>query len=300
MKAMILAAGLGTRLGPLTTERPKALMPLVNVPVVDRVIEYLMTQGVDEIVVNAHHHQERLVQHLTVDRDFGIPVQVRVEPEILGTGGGIKNTQDFWDDAPFIVMNVDILTDIDLTLACEAHLKEGALATMVLHDCTPFNQILIDEEQNIRDIAVKELPGRLAFTGIHIMDPRLLSRIPDGVFSSIIDCYRGIMGREGTLKAWVCSGHCWRDMGTVESYVLANREAMGPESRLISPDCRIHPSALIEDWAVIGPGAVLEEGARVCRSILWEDVRVTKGKMVLDSIVTASKTVASDLVGTIF
>jgi mannose-1-phosphate guanylyltransferase len=296
MKAMILAAGLGTRLDPLTTERPKALMPIANIPVIDHIIEYLTEHGVSGIVVNAHHHQERLVRHLTRDRAFGVPVQVRVEPEILGTGGGIKNTEDFWDDAPFIVINVDILTDIDLTRAYEAHLKEGALATMVLHDCSPFNQIMIDREQNIRDIAVKELPGRLAFTGIHILDPRLLAHIPGGVFTNIIDCYRRLMEKEGVIKAWVCSGHYWRDIGTVESYVLANREAMGPNSRLISPDCRIHPSAVTEDWAVIGPGTVLEEGARVCRSVLWENVTIGKGARVVDSIVTASKSVTSDLV----
>ncbi|MDY7038929.1 MAG: nucleotidyltransferase family protein, partial [Thermodesulfobacteriota bacterium] len=190
MRAMILAAGLGTRLRPLTDNRPKALIPVTNKPIITRAVEYLKKHGISRIVVNAHHHHEQIVDYLDGGRPFGLDIDVRVEPKILGTGGGIKNVSDFWGDEPFIVINSDILTNIDLSPAYEHHLTSGSLATLILHDREPFNQIRTDNNQNITDIAKKNIPGRLAFTGIHIMDPGLLSHIPEGKFFDIIDCYR--------------------------------------------------------------------------------------------------------------
>ena len=153
MKAMILAAGPGTRLRPLTLNRPKALVPVGNRPMIDRIIEYLKKQGASEIVVNAHHHHGQVVKYLDEGRPFGIHMEIRVEPEILGTGGGIKNTEAFWNHAPFIVINGDILTDIDLAPAIEAHKKAGSPATLILHHCEPFNQVQVDNRAKILDIS---------------------------------------------------------------------------------------------------------------------------------------------------
>ena len=296
MKAMILAAGLGTRLRPLTLNTPKALMPVGNVPIIDRIIEYLKTYGISELVVNAHHHHDQIVKHLNGGRPFGLNIDVRVEPDILGTGGGIKNAEDFWDKAPFIVINSDVLTDINLHRACEAHERSGNLATLVLHDQTPFNQIQIDDQANVTDIAGENLTNRLAFTGIHIIDRELMAHIPEGIFSNIIHCYRELIRAGKPPRAYVSTGHAWRDIGTIESYVLANKEALHGKSFLCSPDCRIHPSARLEDWAVIGNETVLEQGVEVCRSILWEKVKIKKGVRIVDSIVTASRDVEHDLI----
>jgi len=293
---MILAAGLGTRLRPLTLNTPKALMPVGNVPIIDRIIEYLKTYGISELVVNAHHHHEQIVEHLNGGRPFGINIDVRVESNILGTGGGIKNTEDFWDNAPFIVINGDILTNINLRMAYEAHERSGSLATLILHDQPPFNQIKIDDQRSITHIAGENLANRLAFTGIHIIDPKLMAHIPENVFSNIIHCYRELI-REGTPpKACISKGHEWRDIGTIESYVLANKGALKGESFLCSPGCRIDSSVVLKDWAIIGNKTVLEQGVEVCRSIIWEKVKVKKGVKVIDSIVTAFKYVEHDLI----
>ena len=125
MKAMILAAGFGTRLWPLTASVPKPLVPVANVPLIDRIIAHLAICGVKAVIVNAHHRHEQLTGHFEGSTPFGLPVEVRVEREILGTGGGIKNTEDFWDDAPFVVVNGDILTDIDIAAALERHRRSG-------------------------------------------------------------------------------------------------------------------------------------------------------------------------------
>ncbi|MDY6971119.1 MAG: NDP-sugar synthase [Thermodesulfobacteriota bacterium] len=296
MKAMILAAGLGTRLRPLTLNRPKTLVPVCNTPVIDRTLKYLKAYGVSQVVVNAHHHHEKVVEHFNAGRLFGLEIEIRVEREIMGTGGGIKNTEDFWDPDPFIVINGDILTDIDLTSVIDAHKKNGALATMTLHDFEPFNQIQIDDRLNILDIAAETHPLRLGFTGIHIIEPELLSLIPEGVYSNIVDCYRRLIGLGGPIKAYVSNGHYWRDMGTIGSYVLANKEALRETSFLLGPECDVHDSAILRDWAIIGEQVCLEEGVEISRSILWEGVKVKKGVRVMDSIVTSSKIVECDLI----
>ena len=297
MKAMILAAGLGTRLRPLTFTRPKALMPVGNRPMIDRVIEYLKRCNIDELIVNAHHQKEQLVAHLDNGRPFGLNIRVKVEPKILGTGGGIKNTEGFWDDKPFVVINGDILTDIDLARAYEAHQRAGNLVTLILHDCEPFNQILINERLDIMDIASKASPDRLAFTGIHIIEPKILSHIPKDRFYNIIDCYQKLIREGSPIRAYVSKEHYWRDVGTIESYFLANREVLQENTILSGPGCRIHDSATLKEWAVIGNDTKLEEGVEIRRSVLWERVRVKKRVRVIDSIVTSSKEVREDLVG---
>ncbi|MBW1868278.1 MAG: NDP-sugar synthase [Deltaproteobacteria bacterium] len=297
MKAMILAAGLGTRLRPLTLSRPKALMPVGNRPMIDRVIEYLKKYNIDELIVNAHHHQEQLVTHLDNGRPFGLNIQVKVEPKILGTGGGIKNTEGFWDDKPFVVINGDILTDIDLTRAYETHRKKGNLITLILHDCEPFNQILINERLDIMDIAPRACPGRLAFTGIHIIEPEILFHIPKDRFSNIIDCYQKLIREGSPIRAYISRGHYWRDVGTIKSYLLANKEVLQEAHFLLGPGCRIHESVRLKEWAVIGRDTSLEEGVEIRRSVLWEGVRVKKGLKVIGSVVTSAKEVREDLVG---
>jgi len=294
MKAMILAAGLGTRLRPLTDSIPKALVPVVNKPMIKRVIEYLKGCGTEEIVVNAHHHHEQIVDYLDGGKPFGLKIDVRVEPEILGTGGGIKNTEGFWDNEPFIVFNSDILTNIDLGQAYEAHRKSKGLVTLILHDREPHNQISVDHSGKITDIAPANAPGRLAFTGVHIIGPGLLSHIPDEGYSNIIDCYITLIRSGAEIRYHITEGHYWNDIGTVNSYKQVNKDLLDQTRFSIAPDCKIDPSARLEDWAVVGERATLEESVEIRGSILWDGVRIKQGRRVVDSIVTSDKTVDRD------
>jgi mannose-1-phosphate guanylyltransferase len=298
MKAMILAAGLGTRLRPLTDRKPKVLMPVANKPIIARVIDYLKAHGFSQLMVNAHHHHQQLVDYLDNGRPYGLPIEVRVEPEILGTGGGIKNTSGFWDDEPFVVINGDILTDINITQAYEDHLKSRALATLIVHDCEPFNQIEIDQQGHILDIARQNFPGRWAFTGIHIMNPQLLSYIPESVFYDIILCYQDLIASGKTIRTFVSRKHYWRDIGTLQSYMAANRELSGKRI-LIGPGCQIDPSARFKDWAVLGANSTVGRHAEIAKSVLWEGAGVKEGVRVVDSVVTSSKAAEHDLTGDI-
>ncbi len=298
MKAMILAAGLGTRLRPLTDKQPKALMPVVNRSIIARVIDYLKSHGVTQIVVNAHHHYQQLLDYLEGE-SFGVEIEVRVEPEIMGTGGGIKNTSDFWDDEPFFVINSDILTNIDLTQAYEHHRKTSGLATLILHDYEPFNQVQIDGNRLITEFFKKSAPDRLAFTGIHIMDPKIFSHFPEETFFGIIACYRQLIQSGKKIRTFTSEGHYWHDIGSVEGYFQANK-ALSDYTFSICTGCRVDPSARLEEWVVVGNGDRIERDVEIRRSILWEAVTIREGVKVIDSIVTSSQDVERDLNGRIY
>lgn len=299
MKAMILAAGLGTRLQPLTNKRPKALMPIVNRPIMSRTIDYLKGYGITQIIVNVHHHSKQILDFLNSGKPFGIEVQVRVEPEILGTGGGIKNTQDFWDHDPFIVINTDILTNIDLRQAYEYKKGSESIATLILHDHIPFNQIRIDNNRHIIDISEQNKPGGLAFTGIHIIDPALFSYIPKPGFSDIIDCYRNLIHSGMVVDAFLSEGHYWHDIGNISRYIRANKEIlfMKEKAFAIGTNTHIDPLSRLEEWAIIGDNGFIEADVVVKRSIIWNNVRVKQGSKVIDSIVTSYREVDGLLIG---
>lgn len=297
MKAMILAAGLATRLRPLTSTRPKALVPVANRAAIDRVIDYLVSQGVESIAVNAHHHHRELVSHFSGHRSFGPTVRVFAEPDLLGTGGGIRNTAGFWGNEPFVVINTDILTDIELEGAYQSHKAGGAPATLILHHRSPYNQVQLDRHGNVTRIAQKQAPDAVAFTGIHILEPELLDWIPEGEYSDIMDCYRRLIASGNPPKGYMVRPKHWRDIGTIREYVLAHQEALVRESPpwVLGSGCRVDPGARLREWAAIGPDCRIPADAEIRRSILWEGITVCPGVRVVDSIVTDSKTVRSDL-----
>ena len=298
MKAMILAAGMGKRLRPLTTVYPKVLVPVVNKPVVDRAVEFLKIHGVQEIIINAHHHYQKIVNYLKKGNPLGMRTEVRIEKEILGTGGGIKNTQDFWDKDPFIVINGDILTDIDLGKVYEFHLKRDNLITMVLHDFPVHNKIGVDNEMNILSIGPgTSLKGTFAFTGIHVMNPEILDYIPENKRYSIIECYRRLIDLRKPIKGYLATGHRWIDIGTIADYLRSNFNLLPPEKIAIAPECHVDLDATLKDWAVIGKRSSIEKGALVKRSVLWNDVTVRQGIKVVDSVITSGVIVEKDLVG---
>jgi aminoglycoside/choline kinase family phosphotransferase/dTDP-glucose pyrophosphorylase len=232
MKAMILAAGLGTRLLPYTGHTPKPLFTLNGTPLLDISIRSLAAAGISSVVVNTHHLHDRIAAHLK-ERDFGIPVTVRHEPVILGTGGAVRNVSDFWDDRPFLVINGDVFTDLDFRRVIDFHLRRGAAATLVLIDFPGFNHVTLSSDQGIDGFHEEHpAPGtrRLAFTGIQMIEPRVLDRIPEGRFSSIIDLYRRLIAEGERVEGFVPEGIIWRDIGTSERYRETASEIMIPDS----------------------------------------------------------------------
>jgi len=235
MKALILAAGLGTRLLPFTNHTPKPLFPISGKPLIDKTIRDLIRAGCTEIIINTHHLHHQIDEFLRKEK-YAVPVTTRYEPEILGTGGAIKNTSDFWDENPILVINSDILTDIDLKKVYEYHLGHDCPATLVLHDFPMFNQVSVTGEGLITGFdSSDESPdskatGKLAFTGIQVIDSGLLSLIPDHSFYSVIDLYKNLIALNRKVKALIVTDHYWRDIGTPEAYHDAVYERSAPEA----------------------------------------------------------------------
>lgn len=231
---MILAAGFGTRLLPYTRFTPKPLFTIAGRPILDLVIRRLSAAGCRAIVVNTHHLHDRIDDFLN-SQCYDIPVHSIFEPTILGTGGAVKNVAYFWDDQPFMVINSDIVTDIDLAGVYRFHLGHRHPVTMVLHDEPQFNMVSVSSEGLVMGfdaVTVIAAPGgyhqRLAFTGIQVLDPEVLDSIPENTFYNSIDTYRQIIADGAGVKAYETTGHSWNDIGTPASYRQAVCDAMSP------------------------------------------------------------------------
>ncbi len=247
MKAMILAAGFGTRLRPYTDFRPKALFTIADQPVLDRMIRQLVAAGCSAIVVNTHHLHDRIEAFVAAAK-YPVPVRTRFEPVIRGTGGAMKNVADFWDDQPFMVVNSDIVTDIDLAAVYRFHRRHPHPVTLALHDAPAFNTVARGPDDLITGFGgsgpgAPAVGGRLlAFTGIQVLDPDVLDLIPAGVFYSSIDAYRHLIAAGRGVKAFIATGHDWADIGTPERYRQTVYDQMTPGAFAKAfPDRPPHP-----------------------------------------------------------
>jgi len=230
MKAMILAAGLGTRLRPYSRHTPKALFTINERPVLAIAIAKLQSSGCDAIMVNTHHHHGK-IEAFIAGGNFGIPVHWRYEIEILGTGGAIRNVADFWQDDSLLVINADIVCDIDLAQVHAFHQAHGCPVTMVMHDHAKFNSVWVDSQDLVSGFQAHGNQSgyqSLAFTGIHLLERRVLDFLPEGEPSSIIDTYGRMITAGERIAAFVVRGHRWHDIGTPESYRTAVFDHMAP------------------------------------------------------------------------
>ena len=231
MKAMLLAAGLGTRLRPYTDKRPKALFSLNRKPVLELAIEKIRDAGFQSVMVNTHHCH-RQVEEFIAHADFGIAVETRHETELLGTGGALSNVADYWRTGPLLVINADIVSDIDLAAVYRFHARHDHPVTMVMHDNTDFNSVAVNDAGFITRFHFHPPdPGpqrSLAFTGIHIIDTRVLDFLPRQGSAHIIDAYSQMLAAGEKIKAYISEGHVWYDIGAPRRYRRAAIEHMAP------------------------------------------------------------------------
>ena len=273
MRAIVLSAGYGTRLWPLTEDRTKPALPILGKPLVGYVAEYLAGYGIDEIVVNLHHRPESVRRALGDGGLFGVKLHYVEEPVILGTSGALDNTREFFERETFVVVNGKIITDIDLNAAFETHRKMNALATLVLLPNLHRERFSVVETEagrikNFGRMPVDEGPVPLMFTGIHIMEPRILEYVPRGVFSdSVTDVYPKAMANGEILAAHVASGR-WRELSTLKRYLDINVELLREEGKS----------------SVSGANAVVSSTATVMDSVLWDDVEVGAGARIIRAV----------------
>ncbi|HSE96937.1 MAG TPA: NDP-sugar synthase [Blastocatellia bacterium] len=291
MKAVILAAGFGTRLWPLTEDRTKPAIPFLNRPLISYSVEYLAGHGIRDIIVNLHHQPDSITRALGEGSQYGVRIHYSYEEEILGTSGALDRVRGLLSDDDFIVINGKIVTNIDLNDVVQTHRERHAIATLVLRENAArehFSIVETDEhgaitrfagvpepaasEVSIAEAVPSTLSGStpriesapLMFTGIQALSPRIFDYIPRGRFShSTIDVYPRAIEAGEPVIAHVSSGD-WYEMSTLSRYLeasllFANRGGLS---------------------LIVGSGSVIDSGAEVTQSVLWSDVKVERGARV--------------------
>ena len=243
MKAMILAAGLGTRLRPLTNDRPKALVEIQGHTLLEITLRRLRSFGVREVIVNVHHFADQVVEVLRGNDNFGMRIEISREPVLLDTGGGLKRAAHFFrnesgnSNEPFILHNVDVLSTIDLGKMVAYHSENGALATLAVQARETSRYLLFDEHSQLCGRraghdgtlelvrATAHFDAR-AFAGVHVISPRLFSRLADEEIFPIVPEYLRLAAGGERIAALRADEYYWRDLGRPESIAQAAQDVI--------------------------------------------------------------------------
>jgi NDP-sugar pyrophosphorylase family protein len=241
MKAMILAAGLGTRLRPLTDHRPKALVEIAGRTLLEITLSRLRSFGVREVILNVHHFADRILEYLKANDNFGLRIEVSREEVLLDTGGGLKKASWFYlEDSsrleePFLLHNVDVLSTIDLQRMVQFHTEHQALATLAVQDRPTARYLLFNEQLHLCGrqpgpdskaplVRPSQRVQALAFSGIHVISPRLFSRMTEEGAFSIIAAYLRLAAAGENILAFRVDEFYWRDLGRPDHVAQAEQD----------------------------------------------------------------------------
>jgi mannose-1-phosphate guanylyltransferase len=312
MRGMILAGGLSTRLYPLTLDVPKPLVPVLDRPVVDHVIDYLARAGVDEITINVHYFAEAVGSYIGDGARWNVRINYLHEPELMGSAGAVKQVESWFGDT-FVVIGCDDVTDIDLAAALAFHRSRKAEATIVLaeaNDVSQYGVVVVEGDGRVMGFQEKPARGtersRLVNTGVYIFEPAVLARIPPAMFYDFgRQVFPDLLGAGARFFGMSQSAY-WCDIGTPSEYrrchfdALRGRVALRPgdgatvrDGVLVGAGARIDASARVEGPACIGAQSAIAAGALVERSILWRSVNVGPGAIVTDAVLADGVTVAA-------
>lgn len=244
MKAMVLAAGLGTRLGPLTDDRPKALVEINGRTLLEITLTRLRAFSVSQVIVNVHHFADMILEYLAEKQNFGMRIEISHENELLDTGGGLRKAAWFFledgRDEPFLLHNVDVLSNVDLAQMVRFHDEHHALATLAVQDRPSSRYLLFDQQELLcgrrfereqrAELARAVDPFEaLAFCGIHVISPRLLGMMTRTGAFSIIETYLHLAARGEKIAAFRAEGAYWRDLGTLDHLKQASEDVRSGE-----------------------------------------------------------------------
>ena len=291
MRAIILSAGYGTRLWPLTEDRTKPAIPILGKPLVGYVAEYIARYGFDDIVVNLHHRPESVRAALGDGSNFGVKLHYIEEPVILGTSGALDNTRDFFQDETFLAINGKIITDIDLDAALKTHRKANALATLVLLHNRKRERFSVVNVEHGRVTGFGGMPepnsepAPLMFTGIQLLEPRIFDYIPRGVFShSTTDVYPQAIANGETIAAHVAHG-TWHELSTLKRYLDISMDMAKTKGRLYVAGARcIVPRSASVVYSVLWNNVRISENARIHRCIFGDGVELFPGEVLEDCV----------------
>ena len=291
-KAMVLCAGLGTRLRPLTNLLPKPLVPVANRPLITYTLSLLQRADVTQVAVNLHHLGERIQEEIKDGADWGLNIAYSPEDPILGTGGGVMRMRSFLEDGRFFLLNGDVLCGVDLNDVLRFHEERGAAATMVVGPLPPgatYTPLLIDAEGWLVELkdARRKPEGdtrQVMFLGIHVLEPRVFEFLPAEGFSCINNQAYTAMIKRGLDVAAYFHGGFWFDLGTPATYLSANLSLLSgrvrppqldplkgaePGGVLLGEGVRLGRGVELGPEVAVGDGCVIGDEAKISRSVIW-------------------------------
>ncbi len=318
MKAMVLAAGFGTRLQPLTHVLPKPMFPVLGRPLLSHTFDILESANITDVAVNVHHLPDFIINYFEKQKLHDLNLHFSREEKILGTAGGIKKMEGFLEGGPFILINSDIITNIKLDKVIDFHKKNNSRLTLVVRqDISPeqYDSIEICKDGRIVHFvgaSSMNIPGnttRVMFTGIQIIEPEIFERIPEGQFCGTTESiFPQMIKDEVPVYGYLHNGY-WKDMGNRENYLQVNSDALDERVSLkgVSPNelnnpliippvlvdrnCQVAENSQIGPYTVIGPNCNIKSGAIIENSILWEGVTIGAGSSIKGSVIAQNRTI---------
>lgn len=323
MKGMILAAGFGERILPLTHILPKPLIPVANIPSIEYSINLLKNNGITEIIVNTHYKTRDLINYFQNRVKIGMDIQFSHEEILLGTAGGIKRAEKFLKGDTFIVINSDIVIDIDLNEVVEFHKEKGALVTMVLRedkDAERYGIIGIDSENRVKrflneGVSVFKSLKNMMFTGIQIFEQEIFGELPPVRPCSISEEMYPVLISKGCPVFGYLTKKYWMDIGTHRRYLEVNHDilqnkyssfkgmaeargvSLNLDNKFKNKDINIIPPVIIDEssiikkgcnigpYVVLGKNSILGQGVAIRESVVWRDVRISDHAEISNSII---------------
>jgi mannose-1-phosphate guanylyltransferase/phosphomannomutase len=333
MKAVVMAGGEGSRLRPITANRPKPLVPVGNVPIMQHIIELVKRHGVTDVVVTLHYLADAIQSYFDDGSDYGLNITYSIEDTPLGTAGSVKQAEAKLKDGTFIIISGDAMTDCDLTKALEYHRQQKSLATIVLCRVSKppdFGVVIVDDDGRITRFLEKpswsEVFSDTVNTGIYILEPEILDLMELGrQYDWSQDIFPELLRQEKPLYGYIMDDY-WCDVGTLEQYREAQEHLLsrqvdlkipGEEARsgiwigphtsiderveLVPPVCigrnsKIKGAARIGPYTVLGDNVLVEDGAIIERSVIWEGTYVGPGAVVQANIVGSKVTIKRDCI----
>ncbi len=321
MKAMVMAAGVGTRLRPLTHFIPKPMIPIVNKPALEHTLDLLRKHGFDEVVINLHFYPDMIRDHFGDGQRYGLKIHYSLEKTLMGTAGGVKRAEHHFNDT-FVVMSGDGLTDINLSRVIEFHKKKKSLATMVLKKVDArfdYGVTLIDQYSRIEKFIEKpswsDVFANTVNTGIYVFEPEIFDYIPKNKFYDFgHEVWPLLLTRKKPIFGYEMKSY-WCDIGNLQEYKRAEKNALEgavkvkipgklrrkniwvgsntyihPGVKIVGPavigsNCQIEKGVTINSFTTIGNNNIIEEGARLSDCILWAGVHVSKGVRLRNCVI---------------
>ena len=311
MKAMLLAAGLGTRLRPLTYELPKPMMPVLGRPVMEHILRLLAKHGFDDVVANLHYFPDLIRDRFGDGSAYGLRLVYSYEPELLGTAGGVRNVREHFGDETFLIISGDALTDIDLGALWAAHKQQGGIATLALKrvdDTSQFGVVIVAEDGRIQGFQEKPDPAEalsnLGNCGIYVFEPEIFDYFPETEFVDwAMDVFPTLLAQDVSFYGHEFPDY-WNDVGSLEEYRQGNFDALEGRVRVemsqngaaapgdaevegpvfIGEGCEIASGVRLTGPVVIGDGSRIGENSALRDTIVWPHTDVDPGTVLIGAV----------------